>query len=204
MLRSALCGLVAAMLGRSHGLFFELRDAGASECFKANPGHGHRLIGSYEADGPTEGISVKVIDPNTRELWHSKETAGRFDVEAMDEGQHKLCFSSSIAEPQMVSFNFHVDEHGDGEVPSSGHKDFVTKEHTDKVGELVAKLEIKSNDILDQQQYAITREAVHRETAESTNSRVMWWTLLEVAVLISLATFQVYYLRSYFEMKQVV
>eukprot|EP00434_Breviolum_minutum_P007232 symbB.v1.2.006382.t1/scaffold358.1/size381540/5 len=103
----------------------------------------------------------------------------------------------------MVSFNFHVDEHGDGSHHDKDQMDYVTKEHTDKVEELVSKLEGKASDILDQQQYAMVREAVHRETAESTNARVMWWTFAEVAVLIGLAFFQVSYLRNHFEHKQV-
>merc|ERR1712241_456785 len=105
----------------------------------------------------------------------------------------------------MVSFNFHVHEHDLGpEDAPVDHKQFVTQEHTSKVSELVEQLEYKAADILDQQQYAITREAVHRETAESTNSRAMWWTFAEVVALCTLAAFQVYYLKSYFEVKQVV
>merc|ERR1712032_73981 len=176
------------------------------ECFKAKPGQGHRLVGTYEADGPTEGITVTVSGPDKKELWRSTEASGKFGVEVMQDGLHELCFETTISETQMVSFNFRVDQHGSDidEALDPHHMEFVTKDHTDKVGELVSKLEARAMDILDQQTYAITREAVHRETAESTNSRVMWWTLVEVAALVMLAGFQVYYLRSYFEVKQVV
>ena len=38
-------------------------------------------------------------------------------------------------EPHQVSFNFHVDEHGDGPHHDKEHMQYVTKEHTDKVEE---------------------------------------------------------------------
>merc|ERR1712202_3478 len=99
----------------------------------------------------------------------------------------------------MVSFSLHLNEHAGKATQDLQHKEFVTKEHTDQVADLVGRLESRTSDILDQQQYSITREAVHRETAESTNSRVMWWTIAEVLFLVVLASFQIYYLKSYFE-----
>eukprot|EP00933_Yihiella_yeosuensis_P033555 TRINITY_DN27233_c0_g1_i1.p1 TRINITY_DN27233_c0_g1~~TRINITY_DN27233_c0_g1_i1.p1 ORF type:complete len:223 (+),score=42.31 TRINITY_DN27233_c0_g1_i1:73-741(+) len=201
-------GLVALQPDAIRGIFFELKAQGTDygkDCFQAHPGAGHALHGSYEADGPAEGVKVTLLSDDNKELWISKDSSGKFSVDIQRQGPHTLCFESSSSESQMVSFNFHVDEHGEGpDVDHKGGMEFVTKDHTDKVSELVLQLESKANDILDQQQYAITREAVHRETAESTNARVMWWTLLEVGVLIALAVFQAYYLRSYFEVKQIV
>merc|ERR1719229_2074007 len=84
------------------------------------------------------------------------------------------------------------------------HHSFVTQNHTDQFQDLVYQLWAKTEDISEQQQFAITREEVHRETAESTNSRVVWWTLFEALALVSLAGFQVYYLRSYFEVKHII
>merc|ERR1712056_107812 len=103
---------------------------------------------------------------------------------------------------QMVSFD---GSWGKDDIhPVEGGKDFVTKNHTDVVKETVDQLHLRILNILDQQQFTITREAVHRETAESTNSRVMWWTVTEAVCLVALAIFQVYYLRSYFEVKSIV
>jgi p24 family protein beta-1 len=53
----------------------------------------------------------------------------------------------------------------------------------------------------EEQEYMKLRESVHRDTAESTNSRVMWYSLLEVWVLIALNVFQLYYLKRDFEVK---
>lgn len=181
---------------------------GAAECFGVTPKANHtRMIGHYEADGESEGIRVVLSDEAGKELWSSQVSAGKLDVPIRREsqGEHKLCFFTTAANAQMVSFGFRADTH---EAPSGAapahHKDFATKEHTDQMQDMVQQLEMATQDILDQQRFAITRESVHRDVTESTNTRVMWWTFMEVAVLAMCASFQIYYLRSYFEVKQVV
>eukprot|EP00811_Abedinium_folium_P016637 NODE_25577_length_582_cov_2.960440.p1 GENE.NODE_25577_length_582_cov_2.960440~~NODE_25577_length_582_cov_2.960440.p1 ORF type:complete len:187 (-),score=78.44 NODE_25577_length_582_cov_2.960440:22-498(-) len=157
-----------------------------------------------------EGVSVTVTDPQETELWTSTDTSGNFKIEMKAAGKHQLCFKSSIDENQMISFNIWQerpakDEAGVRTAPLEARdREYVTKNHTARMAELVSKLEARSEDILTQQQYAITREAVHRDAAETTNHRVLVWTLAEVLTLIALATIQIYYLRSCFEMKQVV
>jgi hypothetical protein len=54
-------------------------------------------------------------------------------------------------------------------------------------------------DFKDEQEYAVLRERAHRDTAESTNSRVKWWSLLHTICVLSIGLWQVYYTTSYFE-----
>ena len=49
--------------------------------------------------------------------------------------------------------------------------------------------------VKDEQEYIVVRERTHRNTAESTNSRVKWWSILQAAVLFSVVAWQVYYLK---------
>ena len=58
--------------------------------------------------------------------------------------------------------------------------------------------------IKDDQQYIITRERVHRDTAESTNSRVVWWSIFQLLVLGGVCYWQIYYLKHFFEVKRVI
>lgn len=53
--------------------------------------------------------------------------------------------------------------------------------------------------VKDEQSYIIVRERTHRNTAESTNSRVKWWSLFQLAVLIANGIFQVWWLKRFFE-----
>jgi emp24/gp25L/p24 family/GOLD len=49
--------------------------------------------------------------------------------------------------------------------------------------------------VKDEQEYIVVRERTHRNTAESTNSRVKWWSILQTIVLFSVVAWQVYYLK---------
>lgn len=50
--------------------------------------------------------------------------------------------------------------------------------------------------VKDEQEYIVVREKRHRDTAESTNDRVKWWSVLQAAVLFSVVAWQVYYLKA--------
>ena len=49
--------------------------------------------------------------------------------------------------------------------------------------------------VKDEQEYIVIRERTHRNTAESTNARVKWWSISQALVLFSVVAWQVYYLK---------
>lgn len=49
--------------------------------------------------------------------------------------------------------------------------------------------------VKDEQEYIVVRERVHRNTAESTNTRVKWWSILQAIVLFAVVAWQVIYLK---------
>jgi p24 family protein beta-1 len=49
--------------------------------------------------------------------------------------------------------------------------------------------------VQDEQEYIVVRERVHRNTAESTNERIMWWSICQSILLIVVCAWQVYYLK---------
>ncbi|CAK0875399.1 unnamed protein product, partial [Prorocentrum cordatum] len=178
--RAAAAAALAPLLlaWRCQALFFELKPGlpGNGECFKFNADLGHSFVGNYEADGPEEGIVVRMLDPDMVQLFEHKTPSGKLKHTEAKAGIYQLCFLSTIPEVQMVSFDsrFGLDDEF-----ADDHHLFITQNHTDKVKETVMKLHARTFDIEAQQQFAITREAVHRNTAESTNARVLWWTVFE-------------------------
>ncbi|KAJ5047448.1 uncharacterized protein L3040_003275 [Drepanopeziza brunnea f. sp. 'multigermtubi'] len=58
--------------------------------------------------------------------------------------------------------------------------------------------------VRDEQSYIVLRERTHRNTAESTNARVKWWSLFQMGVLVGEGIFQVWWLKRFFEVKRVV
>ncbi|BAE64086.1 unnamed protein product [Aspergillus oryzae RIB40] len=69
---------------------------------------------------------------------------------------------------------------------------------------LVRRLSEALAQVKDEQSYIVVRERVHRNTAESTNARVKWWSIFQLAVLIGEGIFQVWWLKRFFEVKRVV
>lgn len=61
-----------------------------------------------------------------------------------------------------------------------------------KLSELLAQ-------VRDEQSYIVVRERTHRNTAESTNGRVKWWSIFQLGVLLGEGIFQVWWLKRFFE-----
>lgn len=53
--------------------------------------------------------------------------------------------------------------------------------------------------VKDEQGYIVVRERTHRNTAESTNARVKWWSIFQILVLGANGAFQVWWLKRFFE-----
>ena len=62
------------------------------------------------------------------------------------------------------------------------------------LSELVAQVK-------DEQGYIVVRERTHRNTAESTNARVKWWSIFQLVVLVGEGIFQVWWLKRFFEVR---
>jgi hypothetical protein len=65
------------------------------------------------------------------------------------------------------------------------------------LSELVAQVK-------DEQGYIVVRERTHRNTAESTNARVKWWSIFQICVLMGEGIFQVWWLKRFFEVSSSV
>ncbi|KAJ2955976.1 hypothetical protein NQZ79_g8117 [Umbelopsis isabellina] len=66
------------------------------------------------------------------------------------------------------------------------------------------KLEKVVQEIWDEMEYLKKREAKMRDTNESTNERVQWFSSLTLFALVSLGTWQVMYLRRFFKRKRLI
>ena len=74
----------------------------------------------------------------------------------------------------------------------------------DSLSSTVRTLSDLLNQVKDEQSYIVVRERTHRNTAESTNARVKWWSIFQLGVLVGEGIFQVWWLKRFFEVKRVV
>jgi len=170
--------------------------AGTKECFFEDLHKNDQMTVTYQVGGGGYlDIDFWLTDPDDLVLGkHIRQSTGSLSVTAVKDGRHELCFSNqmSAVTDKKVSFNVH------GVIYVSGD---------DVVAPVEREIRSLANGLLtvkDEQEYIVVRERTHRNTAESTNARVKWWSVLQAIVLFSVVAWQVYYLKSFFEVKRVI
>ncbi|RLV95037.1 Endoplasmic reticulum vesicle protein 25 [Spathaspora sp. JA1] len=66
------------------------------------------------------------------------------------------------------------------------------------------KIEGLTKEIVEEVQYLKSREERMRDTNESTNNRVKWFSITVIVALIGLGVWQIQYLRHYFKVKHII
>ncbi|KAI5952388.1 ERV25 [Candida jiufengensis] len=66
------------------------------------------------------------------------------------------------------------------------------------------KIESLTAEIVEELQYLKSREERMRDTNESTNSRVKWFSIIIILSLIGFGAWQIQYLRHYFKVKHII
>jgi p24 family protein alpha len=82
------------------------------------------------------------------------------------------------------------------------YAEVAKKEHLSGLDLEVRRLNDKAQDIIKEQKYQRDREAMFRNTSESSNSRVMWWSFFQMAVILVAGVWQVLYLKDYLQKKK--
>lgn len=118
-------------------------------------------------------------------------------------GEHVICLYSNstrwLSGSQLrVHLDIQVGEHA---------VDYGKVAQRDKLSELqlrVQQLLDQTTQITKEQNYQRLREERFRSTSESTNSRVLYWSLAQTVVLLSMGFWQMRHLKSFFEAKKLV
>ncbi|EMD40692.1 hypothetical protein CERSUDRAFT_91429 [Gelatoporia subvermispora B] len=138
-------------------------------------------------------IDFWLTDPSGHALAkHLKQSTGSISITAKKDGRHEYCFSNQMSSvvDKIVSFNVHG---------------VIYVDDDDTVAPIEREIRALAQgltSVKDEQEYIVIRERRHRNTAESTNSRVKWWSVLQAIMLFCVVAWQVYYLKSFFEVKR--
>lgn len=82
------------------------------------------------------------------------------------------------------------------------YDEVAKKEHLSTLEVEVRKLNDKMRDVMKQQAYQRDREKAFRNTSESTNSRVQWWSIFQTVVVVLSGLYQISVLKSFFKSKK--
>ncbi|EJU06445.1 supernatant protein factor C-terminal domain-containing protein [Dacryopinax primogenitus] len=145
--------------------------------------------------GGSLDIDFWLADPDNIPISkHHKQSTGTAKTTAQKDGRYTYCFSNEMSSmsDKLISFNVH----GVIYIADDGTMAPIEKEIRDLASGLQG--------VKDEQEYIVIRERVHRNTAESTNTRVKWWSVAQTIMLFLICGFQIYYLKSFFEIKRVI
>lgn len=198
----ALLQLVAAHM-------IELRPA-AKDCFYEDLHIGDQMTLTYQVGGGGHlDIDTVLTEPSGRTLFelYRKDT-GSYSFTSQEDGRYTYCFSNefSTVSDKTVSFNVH----GIIYVPDEGDMQPIEREIRDLAQGLQA--------VKDEQEYLVVRERVHRNSecflpradsveklgttlthrhtaAESTNSRVKWWSIAQGIMLVAVCGVQIFFVK---------
>ncbi|KAI8974705.1 COPII-coated vesicle protein [Pilobolus umbonatus] len=169
------------------------------DCYYEELEKGEKMTISYQvSDGANLEIDFFIKNPRGDTLLNTvKTTANSHSFSADHAGRYIYCFSndSPSSTEKRVTFNIHENIQ---KIQDS------LKEHTDPLEREIAELAESIFAVKAEQEYIVVRERQHRDTAESTNSRVKWWSIAQLALLVSVCFWQVYYLKRFFEVKRAV
>ncbi|KAJ2942808.1 hypothetical protein O0L34_g14996 [Tuta absoluta] len=177
-------------------------DAHDEQCFFENVEADTKMGLTFEiAEGGFLDIDVTITGPDGAEIYKGeRESSGMYTFSAPTSGRYTYCFSNKMSTmtPKVVMFNL--------EVGDSPHKQQGEQEAADhnKLEDMIKELATTLKTVKHEQEYMQVRDRIHRSINESTNSRVVLWSIFEASVLLVMTVGQVYYLKRFFEVQRVV
>ncbi|CAH1641170.1 unnamed protein product [Spodoptera littoralis] len=195
--------LLAATLLHTGNCYTITVDAHAEECFFENVEADTKMGLTFEiAEGGFLDIDVTITGPDGAVIYKGeRESSGMYTFSAPTSGRYTYCFSNKMSTmtPKVVMFNLEIGVAPQGQ-PAGKEEDVNHNKLEDMIKELATTLKTVKHE----QEYMQVRDRIHRAINESTNSRVVMWSIFEASVLLVMTLGQVYYLKRFFEVQRVV
>nr|CCA15078.1 conserved hypothetical protein [Albugo laibachii Nc14] len=161
----------------------------------------------YAVVGVLEGktnVGVHITDPTYRDLRrddnidHSVENTGSLSFHAEVEGDYQVCFHNlnDYAARIMLDLRYGVE--------ARDYTEVARREHLMPVEKELRKLEDLVDEIHKGMLYMRERESLMRDTNESTNSRVLWFSLFSILMLVGIGSWQMMYMKKFFKSKKLI
>lgn len=186
---------LACVNGATTQLTFELPDNDV-QCFYERIDRGTTTVvefqvvtgGNYDVDMTMKTPKGKVLYQDQRKQYDS------FRHQAEEEGIYEVCFSNEFSTftHKVVFIDWQVGDEAPIMSPSSPQKAMTFMESS------AQNIHEKLNLVLDDQTHYRLREAQGRAHAEDLNERVQLWSVIQLAVVITIGVLQVTLIRSFF------
>ncbi|OQR90034.1 hypothetical protein THRCLA_09458 [Thraustotheca clavata] len=185
--------MVIALLAVVQAVQFDIKRR-AEKCLSDEIAAGSLVVVHYNILGNVKGrtgVSLLIKDPLGKYLKEdsdidlTSEDIHKFSFNAETAGTYSTCFFNSNDVAMRVSLDF---KHG---VEAKDYSDIAKREHLMPVEKELRKMEDTVDEIHREMLYMREREAAMRNTNESTNSRVLWFSSFSIFVLLAMGLWQV-------------
>merc|ERR1712014_177996 len=172
-----------------HGMYFKL-EAGGEKCLKEEVHKDILVTGNYNVeDKPNMSVDIKITDSKAHILFQKEEAnEGKFAFTLDTADVFSVCFTSKKGEAKKGEFVG---------VEAKNYDELAKAEQLKPLELELRRLEDLTESIVNDFALMKKREEEMRDTNESTNSRVLYFSIFSMACLIFLATWQVLYLKKY-------
>uniref|UniRef100_H2Z585 GOLD domain-containing protein n=1 Tax=Ciona savignyi TaxID=51511 RepID=H2Z585_CIOSA len=187
--------------------------AGKKECFYQPSKGGQSLDVEYQViDGGDLDIDFRISAPSGRAVvTEFRKNDGIHTIDPTEEGDYEVCFDNTFSRitSKTIFFELIIDNNEGGDDEDDSWKKFVATD--EDVGEKLTSLEqsldsIKSNNAKVIQYQVLLRafEAKDRNIVERNFNRINFWSLTNVAVMLSVFALQIFMVRNMFSEKKKV
>uniref|UniRef100_A0A672T487 Transmembrane protein Tmp21-like n=1 Tax=Sinocyclocheilus grahami TaxID=75366 RepID=A0A672T487_SINGR len=167
------------------------------------------VTGEYEIiEQLNTKTNLKITDSSGHILYVKEDaTKGKFAFTTEDYDMFEVCFESKspMGESPIYLMNsefINLDmKHG---VEAKNYEEIAKVEKLKPLEVELRRLEDLSESVVNDFAYMKKREEEMRDTNESTNTRVLYFSIFSMCCLIGLATWQVFYLRRFFKAKKLI
>ncbi|CEG35877.1 transmembrane emp24 domain-containing protein 10-like [Plasmopara halstedii] len=198
--------LLAVSAVSSDAVQFDVRRR-SEKCLSDEVAQGSLVVVHYDVIGGVRGqsgVALSITDPLRKFLKQdtnidtSSDDIHKFSFTADTGGSYAVCFVNNNDKPMRVMLDF---KHG---VEAKDYTEVAKREHLMPVEKELRKMEDTVEEIHREMLYMREREATMRNTNESTNSRVLWFSFFSIAVLLGMGIWQVMYLKKFFKSKKLI
>jgi len=152
------------------------------------------------------GMHVDIKDPEGKTILDKIYGAeGAFTFTTHTPGEQQICIGSNSTRWSLfaggkirVYLNIQIGE------ATVNYKELAEKEKMTELQVRVRQLIDQLDQIQKEQNYQRVRESRFRQTSESTNSRVLWWSIMQITLLVVAGFWQMRHLKGFFEAKKLV
>ncbi|KAJ5076217.1 transmembrane emp24 domain-containing protein [Anaeramoeba ignava] len=188
-------------------LIFEI-PGDSTKCFSEEFPPDTLIKGKYKSFSYLPRTDFAIHDPREQMLYQKSAIAkGNFAFTTENPGTYRFCFTTSNTQrgprrnrqmTQKISFTYFS-----GQSAIDYDKIIDSEQLTPIEGEL-KRIDGLIQEITSTMSYMKEREETMRNTNESTNSRVLWFSLLSILTLLITGFWQVYYLKNYFHKQKII